>query len=54
MSQVPVLYFHNGVEDFPHGAGASLVGWYVYTGANFPPEPAGPYATQAEACPKEK
>lgn len=26
------FYWHDGEEDFPHGAGASVVGWYMYRG----------------------
>lgn len=40
-----VLYYHGGEGDFPHGAGASEPGYYIYTlhptedGTVFQPEP---------------
>lgn len=43
-----LYHYHDGVADFPHGAGASEVGWYVYRSFE-DQEPSGPYRTIAEA-----
>lgn len=41
-------YYHNGEEDFPHGAGPSDIGWYTYPTAERVGEPDGPYAVKPE------
>jgi hypothetical protein len=38
-----ILYFHTGKADFPHGAGASEPGYYVYDTMT-DDEPVGPLA----------
>jgi len=43
------LHFHDGRSDFPHGAGPSERGWYVYHGDPGYAPPNGPYATKDEA-----
>lgn len=44
-----MLHYHDGLTDFPHGAGASLPGWYVYEQEDMLDEPTGPFATELEA-----
>jgi len=44
-----MVYYHDGVQDFPHGAGPSEVGFYYYPFGVVSSEPLGPYATEAEA-----
>lgn len=44
-----MLYLHDGVEDFPHGAGPAPCGFYYYTFAIIRPEPSGPFVTAHEA-----
>ena len=51
--EVLMLFYHDGVLDFPHGAGPSEAGWYFYTRDDLfrpgPCEPVGPYETVALA-----
>ena len=44
-----LIHFHDGVADFPHGAGPSEQGWYAYRGAVVGPEPLGPFPTPSAA-----
>jgi hypothetical protein len=44
-----MIHYHDGVHDFPHGAGPSEVGYYYYPFADLSAEPLGPYVTEAEA-----
>lgn len=43
-----LFHYHDGDADFPHGAGASEIGWYVYDGLDCD-EPSGPYPTISAA-----
>lgn len=43
------IYYHNGDADFPHGAGASDEGFYIYPNHQMVDEPNGPYDTLTEA-----
>jgi hypothetical protein len=42
-------HFHDGVSDFPHGAGPSDPGWYWYPDGLDQPEPLGPFPSEAAA-----
>lgn len=42
-------FFHDGVSDFPHGAGPSDAGWYFYVDGVPHPEPLGPFFTRSAA-----
>jgi hypothetical protein len=44
-----MLHFHDGVSDFPHGAGPSDSGWYFYPDGVISPEPLGPFPTSLAA-----
>jgi len=45
------IHYHDGEQDFPHGAGASDPGWYIYVGAISPDsEPDGPWPTFIDAA----
>jgi hypothetical protein len=44
-----MLYFHDGLSDFPHGAGPSDSGWYCYPFGDTSVPPNGPYASEADA-----
>lgn len=43
-----LLHYHNGFDDFPHGAGASLPGFYLYESLEgvLQPEPEGPLSSK--------
>lgn len=43
------IHYHNGEADFPHGAGASDEGYYVYPAFPMRDEPDGPFDTLTEA-----
>lgn len=43
------LHYHDGQADFPHGAGASEPGWYVYETEDLSDEPSGPFPTREAA-----
>ena len=42
------IHYHNGKDDFPHGAGASDPGYYVYENET-DDEPSGPFDTYEDA-----
>jgi len=46
-----VIFYHDGLTDFPHGAGPSEPGWYYYN--SIPEsryvEPSGPFTTFEDA-----
>jgi len=44
-----MLFFHDGLSDFPHGAGPSGAGWYVYPFGDTSVPPNGPYSSEADA-----
>jgi hypothetical protein len=43
-----LLHFHDGVSDFPRGAGPSDPGWYCYPDG-VAPEPLGPFVSESQA-----
>jgi hypothetical protein len=43
-----MIHYHNGIDDFPHGAGPSEIGWYVYPNG-IRPEPTGPFSSYEAA-----
>jgi len=45
---MPIVIYHDGQADFPHGAGPSDEGWYFYP-EGIAPEPYGPFETEGEA-----
>ena len=49
MSYLTFLHFHDGVSDFPHGAGPSEPGWYAYPDGISVPEPLGPFGSESQA-----
>ncbi len=44
-----MIHYHDGIHDFPHGAGPSEKGYYYYPHGDLSAEPLGPYVTEAEA-----
>jgi hypothetical protein len=44
-----IIIEHDGKADFPHGAGPSDEGWYVYPDGDLSHQPNGPYYSEEEA-----
>jgi hypothetical protein len=43
--QTPVAFYQDGKTDFPHGAGPTEPGWFVYEDESRLTPPAGPFGS---------